>query len=424
MLDKVVRDEELSLFELVDSMPLALPIPKESVIIGTNGKKGGKIKFFTPDGYMSRISFMKWLDKNSISPQNWYDKYYLNILINDQRPKCKLDGCNEECEFNSHKSLGYHYLEFCCHSHCQIHNRRGEKGQEANRKLRTSLEKYFSNIENRKLRGEQTKNGFKKNGLYDLDENGLNHFSRAQYRYHSSDKGRANDKKRANGLRKENNPGFSETMKRVMNTPEVRERNSRSVRKAMSNPNLRAHLSLVRKNKYRTDSKFRNHQFRILSKISRGKSGYTYSHKCLNSKDEYVSYDSSYELAYILSLNGNNSVLEFYREPRNLGITYLIGEETHWYFPDFIVTYSDGHKELVEIKPKSLLSDPVVISKSSAAISWCSKNNMTYVVLTEDEIFSSITKEYTIRVHEYNMSLKNGFRSSDEVVNDMILNLK
>lgn len=408
----------ISLYELVDDIPLGLPMPKDSVIIPTYGNMGRKIKFWTPDGYLTRVKFIEWINSNNLTVQDWYDRYYLNIVSVSQRPKCQLNGCEEVCKFNSNKSLGYNYLKHCCHSHCQISNHT----KESSIKLSNSLRSYFSDKNNRKLRSEQTKAGFKKNGLYELDENGLNAFSRNQYKYHSSEVGRRNDKIRAENLKKENNPEFSAKMRSVMGTDEARRLNSESVRKSMSNPELRMHLSRVRKIKYRTDKEFRVRQFSILKRNSKGKSGYVYSDKCLNSVDNFVSYDSTYELAFITLMDNEDNVLSYIREPKDLDISYVLNDEIHYYLPDFIVEYSDGCRKMIEIKPKSLVSDNVVILKSKSAIEWCKIHDMAYEVLTEDDIFSVVNKDYVLELHRCHSSIRKGFKSTNDKIKEFVLN--
>lgn len=58
------------------------------------------------------------------------------------------------------------------------------------------------------------------------------------------------------------------------------------------------------------------------------------------------------------------------------------------YFPDFLVHYADGHRELIEIKPKKRLVQATVKKKAAAAEAWCAANNMKYTILTEVELKS------------------------------------
>lgn len=102
-----------------------------------------------------------------------------------------------------------------------------------------------------------------------------------------------------------------------------------------------------------------------------------------------VSFDSSWERSYFLMVMNRMS---------ELGITSIkrtkvasIGYHTndgryHRYYPDFLVEYSDGRKEIIEIKPKLLTSDEINSIKANAAEKFCSENGLLYKVLTETEL--------------------------------------
>ena len=53
------------------------------------------------------------------------------------------------------------------------------------------------------------------------------------------------------------------------------------------------------------------------------------------------------------------------------------------YYPDFLVTYVDGLRELVEVKPSKRLAQARVQKKLKAAEGWCSAHGATLVVMTE-----------------------------------------
>lgn len=56
------------------------------------------------------------------------------------------------------------------------------------------------------------------------------------------------------------------------------------------------------------------------------------------------------------------------------------------YYPDFLVTFSDGHSEVIEVKPKRKLDQMTVKKKTAAAQTWCESRGMTYRILTEIEL--------------------------------------
>jgi hypothetical protein len=56
------------------------------------------------------------------------------------------------------------------------------------------------------------------------------------------------------------------------------------------------------------------------------------------------------------------------------------------YYPDFVVTWSDGRREVIEIKPARRVHNPKNTKKTIAAGDWCVSQGMTYKILTEHEL--------------------------------------
>ena len=168
---------------------LALPMNKDSVIIKSQGT-GKKLKFFTPEGYKARNAFIKWIQSKGITEQIWYDRYYLNILLDSQRPRCKYKDCNNYVTFNYSKSNGYEYSEFCCHSCCQKNNWDRNNGESRNKLSKTNKQKYIDDESLRHKKSEETKEGFRKSGAYDLDENGKNRFSNSKLNFYKTEEGK------------------------------------------------------------------------------------------------------------------------------------------------------------------------------------------------------------------------------------------
>lgn len=61
-------------------------------------------------------------------------------------------------------------------------------------------------------------------------------------------------------------------------------------------------------------------------------------------------------------------------------------KKTRRYYPDFLVTFSDGRVELLEVKPRRKLMQQTVKKKAAAAVEWCREKNVTYRMLTEIEL--------------------------------------
>ncbi len=62
---------------------------------------------------------------------------------------------------------------------------------------------------------------------------------------------------------------------------------------------------------------------------------------------------SKWELMYMQALDMSPMVRKWISEPKNLGISYLnpLDKKVHQYWPDFLVQYTDGNLEILEIKP-------------------------------------------------------------------------
>lgn len=62
---------------------------------------------------------------------------------------------------------------------------------------------------------------------------------------------------------------------------------------------------------------------------------------------------SSWELIYMSALDSSPLVSKWVSEPKFLNITYQspIDKKVKHYWPDFLIVYVNGEKELVEIKP-------------------------------------------------------------------------
>ena len=292
------NENDINLLELVKKIPLGLPMPKESVIIGNKTivfRKGKneinvRYKYWTPNGYLFKTLFRRWLKENKISEQEWYDKYYLNISSHTQRPKCSYSKCNNEAVF---KNLIKGYLNNCGSKSCiEFIKYEGIHGDEYRRNL------SVSHIGNPRL-------------IESLRESN----KRPEVRLNRSN-----------------------AAKRWTNTDEGKAQMSRNSRKFWDNDENKKVRGECRRLKFINDKDFRDKMFsKLPNNFKKIKSGYIkVSNKCSNSVLGYVEYDSSYEIAFIISLESDSNVLSYIREPRDLDISYSLKGETHWYWPDIL----------------------------------------------------------------------------------------
>jgi hypothetical protein len=102
-----------------------------------------------------------------------------------------------------------------------------------------------------------------------------------------------------------------------------------------------------------------------------------------------MTYRSGWELAYFQYLDSHADVAQFYSE--SLKIPYVSNQKTKKtrnYIPDLLVIFTDGSKKLVEIKPKSKLTQATNVKKFNAARQWCTSQETEFVIVTEVELKS------------------------------------
>lgn len=98
-------------------------------------------------------------------------------------------------------------------------------------------------------------------------------------------------------------------------------------------------------------------------------------------------FRSGWEQKYALWLDAQEDVVSYRYEP--YPIEYLSNYHTkkmRKYYPDFEVVKTNGLKTLIEIKPKKKMTIAKNVKKFAAASTFCLKNGMTFVVVTEVEL--------------------------------------
>lgn len=113
------------------------------------------------------------------------------------------------------------------------------------------------------------------------------------------------------------------------------------------------------------------------SRGHRGVQGMFYSHK----NGTQFRYDSSWELTRMQVLEGSDAVLSYKKNP--VHIPYRVGGQTHYYWPDFLVEYVDGHSVIEEIKPKTLSKLPVAKAKIRVARAFCQTTGLTFRLISD-----------------------------------------
>lgn len=115
--------------------------------------------------------------------------------------------------------------------------------------------------------------------------------------------------------------------------------------------------------------------------VTHGRSGHFYSKK--NKKRLW--YRSSYELQAYKILEQLSKVIKYESEP--FCIPYKFQKIERNYVPDILITYDDNSQELIEVMRENMLGDEQRIAKATAAKKYCKKNNMSFSIWTEKELF-------------------------------------
>jgi hypothetical protein len=118
--------------------------------------------------------------------------------------------------------------------------------------------------------------------------------------------------------------------------------------------------------------------FRQDNFVKKYKSGRFYSNK--NKKNLY--YRSSYELVAFKMFEQMENVECYEPEPF---LIYYTGDDNkkHIYIPDILITYKNGTKEIIEVKPERRLKETSNILKLKAGKKYALDHNMTYRIITE-----------------------------------------
>lgn len=99
-------------------------------------------------------------------------------------------------------------------------------------------------------------------------------------------------------------------------------------------------------------------------------------------RNNLVDFESSLERDYIHILEFDENVRYYYEQPLKIEFN------DRYYVPDFFVEYWDGNKEVIEIKYTIDLIENAskYVAKFKAADEFCNNNNLTFRILTENEI--------------------------------------
>jgi hypothetical protein len=138
-----------------------------------------------------------------------------------------------------------------------------------------------------------------------------------------------------------------------------------------------------------------------MSKYAQGKFQIKNSEKYVGNKTP--TYRSGWEFTFMQFCDNNPSILQWASEAIHIPYRNPFTGKNTIYVPDFLIVYVDKngqkHAEVIEVKPskettmetaKSMRDKAMVAlnsAKWSAANAWCKMNNLTFRVVTENQIF-------------------------------------
>jgi TnsA endonuclease N terminal len=139
-----------------------------------------------------------------------------------------------------------------------------------------------------------------------------------------------------------------------------------------------------------------------VSKYAQGKFQLTNPAKYAGNK--VPTYRSSWEFVFMTFCDTNPNVLQWASEAIHIAYRNPLTGKNTIYVPDFLITYIDAagkqHAEIIEVKPtkettleaagKSPRAQAAAIlnmAKWQAARAWCKAHNLTFRVVTEQDIF-------------------------------------
>lgn len=98
-----------------------------------------------------------------------------------------------------------------------------------------------------------------------------------------------------------------------------------------------------------------------------------------------VHFRSSWEEAMMQWLDANPDVTTWDYEC--VRIPYMYDDHKRWYIPDFLITFTDGHREMWEVKVKEFVTAEKNVLKTAAAQAYCAVNGISqYVIMTGSEL--------------------------------------
>jgi len=98
-------------------------------------------------------------------------------------------------------------------------------------------------------------------------------------------------------------------------------------------------------------------------------------------------FKSSLEKRIMICFDNDPAIVSYQYEPFS-----ILYEQNKRYIPDFLITYIDGNKKLIETKGVQFIKEKSTEQKTIAALKYCKENNYNYSIFTAKEIKEYETK--------------------------------
>lgn len=371
------------------NLPVLYTIPKWNL---KRGSGSNSIYYYIPmiDKWVNNKILYKTLSKLGINDQDYYDRWFLNITVPSDRPKCSA-GCGR---FRKYKSVGYGYTKYCYNPETgnPYHECLSLIGQEIQNRpevKRKKLIAYSDPIVKSKMsaggmKADHTSEEYRKKQSESVKLAKSTEEFKLKYAITNS---LPEVKARRSAASRLAAPRISESNKIHFSTEEAKLNRSRVSKLIMSREDVRKRIgssNSISVSKAWRDGKFDNRKgtgsgIRSTIEIHPG---------------EFISFDSSYERSFYeyidsLGLDIMRSIhrISYYITSEDSASYSRVGkfikEGTHTYLPDFTIIRSSGIEELVEVKPEYLLDDPIVVVKRDAAVQYCKEHHIVHYTVTE-----------------------------------------
>ena len=407
-------DEEESKFkELLTKNPnKGIPYNKSDYF--QEGNKTSKYKLFkwitgeNEDKFVTSQFFDRILNKFGYNIQLYYDIVCLGLTSIKDRPKCKI--CKSDSIFIS-LYLGYSKT---CSPECRklykskytSENGKKPKSEITRLKLREShLGKTLSEEARRKVsEGNKGKHKITKEQrkvlIQKRKEVGYNVSIETREKLSIANKGKSKNISEE-GMKAKI---LSAKNRKYKPSEETRRKISQALKGKKRNLSKESRERLIKFNKTRVRTKEESDKksLKMIDRINKGFSPITHFKKGIYFSSVFNKkffFDSSWEEKFIKLIERQFISSEITSIDRcKTPITYYKDDGSmHRYIPDFIIKFKNGIVAVIEIKPANLLkTNRVVYLKKIAAIKFCKKQKIKYIILTENELFKNIHGSFNI----------------------------